>query len=88
MEDGSEIDWSPLQHKYVQLADHIEAQIRDGRLAPRAALPSVPRLAETYGVAKMTASRAVKVLVERGLVVVVFGRGTFVRDPEDVPPDA
>lgn len=82
------IDWNPTKYRYVQIADHIEAQIRDGRLQPRAALPAVDRLAEEYGVARMTIIRATKLLVERGLVVVLSGRGTFVRDPDDVPPAA
>lgn len=76
------IEWNPTKHRYVEIADHIEAQIRNGDLPPRAALPSVPRLAEQYGVAKMTIARAVRVLVERDLVVIVTGRGTFVRDQD------
>ena len=80
----SPIEWNPTRYRYVQIADHIEQQIRDGQLQPRAALPSIPRLAEEYGVAKMTIARAVRVLEERGLVVVLLGRGTFVRDPDDV----
>lgn len=79
------IDWNPLKYRYVEIADHIEAQIRNGDLPPRAALPAIGRLAEEYGVARMTIVRATKLLVERGLVVILSGRGTFVRDPEDVP---
>lgn len=82
---GYPIEWNPTKYRYVQIADHVEQQIRDGRLQPRAALPSIPRMAEEYGVAKMTIARAVQVLVDRGLVVVLLGRGTFVRDPDDAP---
>ena len=81
------IEWNPTKHRYVEIADHIESQIRSGALQPRAALPSVPRMAEQYGVAKMTITRAVRVLVQRDLVVIVHGRGTFVREPDDVPDD-
>lgn len=73
------IDFDPTEYRYVQIADHIEGQIRDGTLSEGAALPSVPNLAEEYGVARMTIKRAVELLVERGLVVVLRGRGTFVR---------
>lgn len=74
-------EWDPTQYRYVQIADHIQAQIADGRLQPGAALPAIGRLAEEYGVANMTIIRATEVLVERGLVVVLRGRGTFVRRP-------
>ena len=73
------IEWDPTQYRYVQIADHIEAQIQDGTLAEGAALPSTRALAEEYGVANMTILRAVEVLVERKLVTVLHGRGTFVR---------
>lgn len=77
-------EWNPLKYRYVEIADHIEQQIRSGAIPPRAALPAIGRLAEEYGVARMTIIRATKVLAERGLVVILSGRGTFVRD--DLPP--
>ena len=80
------IEWNPTKYRYVQIADHIEEQIRNGGLQPRAALPAIDRLAEEYGVARMTIVRATKLLAERGAVVILSGRGTFVRDPDDVPP--
>ncbi|WP_301177324.1 winged helix-turn-helix domain-containing protein [Actinomadura geliboluensis] len=75
------MDWDPTRYRYEQIADDIAGQIADGRLPPRAALPSIDRLAEEYGVARMTIIRAVRVLTDRGLVVVLSGRGTFVRPP-------
>lgn len=76
-------DWDPTQYRYVQIADYIAAQIADGTLGEGAALESIGRLAEQYGVARMTIVRAVEVLKERDLVVVLRGRGTFVkRQPE------
>lgn len=88
MTSDDPFEWNPTKYRYVQIADDIEKQISDGRLTPRAALPSIDRLAQEYGVARMTIVRAVKVLTDRGLVVVLSGRGTFVRDPEEVPPPA
>lgn len=64
---------------YMLIADDIAAQIRDGRLAPGARLPGETALAEHYGCARMTVRRARRELEERGLVVVVHGKGTFVR---------
>lgn len=75
------IDWDPTQYRYVQIADHIEQQIDSGRLQAGAALPAIGRLAEEYGVARMTIIRATQVLVDRELVVVLRGRGTYVRRP-------
>lgn len=63
---------------YRQLADIIAAKIASGELAPDRPIPAETRLAEEYGVARLTARRAVRELRERGLVHTVTGRGTFV----------
>jgi GntR family transcriptional regulator len=65
-------------HVWRQIADDLIADITSGDLPPGAKLPGGPELAEIYGVAKATAARAVKALVEEGRVVVLIGRGTFV----------
>ncbi|MGI5252761.1 GntR family transcriptional regulator [Actinacidiphila glaucinigra] len=65
---------------YVQLADDIAAQIAEGRLAPGAMLPGERDLAGIYGVAYLTARRAVKLLRERGLVVTLPAKGTYVAE--------
>lgn len=77
------MDWDPTKYRYEQIADDLAAQIADGQLPPRSALPAIDRLAEEYGVARMTIIRAVRVLTDRGLVVVLSGRGTFVRPPAE-----
>ncbi|MCH0538398.1 GntR family transcriptional regulator [Streptomyces sp. MUM 203J] len=41
-------------------------------------IPSETRLAEQHGVARLTARRATQELRERGLVVTVRGKGSFV----------
>jgi DNA-binding GntR family transcriptional regulator len=71
-------------HVYVQVAADIEADIDAGRLAPGARLPSEIELGQQYGVARMTARRAVELLRERGRVVTLTGRGTYVT-PRDTP---
>ncbi|MFE7548842.1 GntR family transcriptional regulator [Streptomyces gardneri] len=63
---------------YVQLAEIIAQQIASGRLAPDRPIPSEPRLAEEYGVARLTARRAVQELRDRGLVITVRGKGSYV----------
>ncbi|MFK0117200.1 GntR family transcriptional regulator [Streptomyces sp. NPDC090994] len=63
---------------YVQLADVIAEKIKTGELAPDRPIPSENHLAEDYGVARLTARRAAQELRERGLVVTVRGKGSFV----------
>jgi GntR family transcriptional regulator len=70
---------------YVQLADVIADMIRSGVLAPDRPIPSEHHLADEYGVARLTARRAARELRERGLVVTVRGKGSFVT--EQAPGD-
>jgi DNA-binding GntR family transcriptional regulator len=63
----------------VQVAADIEADIEAGKLAPDTRLPSEAELSEQYGVARVTVRRALESLRERGKVVTVQGRGTYVR---------
>jgi DNA-binding GntR family transcriptional regulator len=65
---------------YRQLADIIAAKIAAGELQPDRPIPAETRLAEEYGVARLTARRAVRDLRERGLVVTVRGKGSFVAE--------
>ncbi|WP_343233321.1 winged helix-turn-helix domain-containing protein [Streptomonospora sp. PA3] len=63
---------------YAALADHIVARVLAGDLVPGARLRAERDLAEEYGVAYMTVRRAMQVLRERGVVVTVHGKGTFI----------
>lgn len=67
---------------YVQVADFIAARIASGELAPDARLTAERDLAAELGVAYDTVRRATALLRERGLIVTVQGRGTFVAVPE------
>jgi GntR family transcriptional regulator len=62
----------------VQVAADIEADIDAGQIAPDTRLPSEAELAVQYGVARVTVRRALEQLRERGKVVTVHGRGTYV----------
>ena len=70
--------YSP-EPRYRQLAGILRARIERGELEPGDRLPSQPTLAQEYGIAKMTAAKALQVLVDEGLAVVVPGMGTFVK---------
>jgi GntR family transcriptional regulator len=60
------------------VADHIAARIEAGDLPPGARLPGERDLAAEYGVALMTARRALRDLRERGLVRTLPSKGTFI----------
>ncbi|SFO14271.1 regulatory protein, gntR family [Actinomadura madurae] len=79
MSNPPEIDHEGPRPVYVQVADIIAARIDAGDLQPDRPIPSEARMAEEFGVARLTARRAVRELRDRGLVVTVPGRGTFVR---------
>jgi GntR family transcriptional regulator len=63
---------------YEQLAALIRDEIRSGALQPRRPVPSVRQLVQEHGVARDTATKALKVLEAEGLIRVVHGRGWFV----------
>ncbi|MGP3636214.1 GntR family transcriptional regulator [Streptomyces sp. 24-1644] len=76
------MDQDPMQYVYVQVADRVEREIRDGRLPHGARLPNERAMGAQYGVAPGTARRAVAELRERGLVVTLPNKGTFVVAPD------
>ena len=82
MSDHPAIDPTAPKLVYVQVADHITARIEAGELAPGARLPAERDLAVEYGVAYDTIRRATALLRDRGLIITIVGRGTYVT-PED-----
>lgn len=71
----------PLE--YRRIADELGARIVSGEFAPGSKLPAEPVLAQEYEVAYGTLRRAMDVLRERGLVVTIWGKGTFVRKDQE-----
>jgi GntR family transcriptional regulator len=64
----------------------IARKIESGELRPGDEVPSVTKLAETYGVSHTTARRALADLKARGLTEAVPGWKTFVRQvPQNGP---
>lgn len=66
---------------YRQVAAILRARIESGELRPKQRLPSIAGLVQEYGIARTTAAKALKVLVDEGLAEVVPGWGTYVTDP-------
>lgn len=71
---------------YMRVADDIAARIASGELAAGARLRAERDLAEHYGVAYGTVRRAMQVLRERGLILTIHGRGTYVAGQPGAPP--
>lgn len=65
---------------YLQLADLLKERILDGVYRCGEKIPSEAALSREHGLALMTVRQAVGVLVERGLLDRVPGRGTYVKE--------
>ena len=63
---------------YQQIADRLRERIQSGELVPDRPIPSETQLMQEFGVARLTARKAVRVLVVEGMVYVVRGRGSYV----------
>jgi GntR family transcriptional regulator len=61
------------------VADDIARRITDGEITAK--LPSERSLAEEYGVAYTTVRHAMALLRDRGVIITVHGRGTYVTPP-------
>lgn len=73
----------PARYLYELLADHLASLIGSGQLPPRTPLPAEGRLANLCGVSLGTARQATQVLRQRGLVVTVRSKGTYVAQPNE-----
>ncbi len=65
---------------YVQIVKYVTSHIEDGSWQPGHRLPAERAMADDWGVAYQTIRRAMKELREKGLIVSVQGRGTYVKD--------
>jgi GntR family transcriptional regulator len=73
------VDSSSDRAVYRQIADHLRAAMDRGRLRQGDQLPSEAQLMNHYGVARMTARNALRVLLDEGLITAEHGRGVYVR---------
>jgi GntR family transcriptional regulator len=71
----------PPGYLYAAVADHIAARIGAGELSAGARLPGEREMADEYDVSLGTARRAVVELRDRGLVITLPAKGTFVIEP-------
>lgn len=69
-----------IGYLYAKVADHIVERINAGELPPGTRLPAEGDLADEYGIALGTIRRATQELRDRGRVISLPGKGTFVTD--------
>jgi GntR family transcriptional regulator len=63
---------------YLRVADDLAAQIDTGELPAGTQIPAERDLAAAYGVSYDSVRRATATLRDRGLIVTVQGKGTYV----------
>ena len=76
----SAVDHDSNVPPYRQVAAILRKGIDSGEIGPRQRLPSIATLVQEYGIARTTAAKALKVLVDEGLAEVVPGWGTYVTE--------
>ena len=74
----SAVDHDSNVPPYRQVAAILRERIGSGELGPHQRLPSIAGLVQEYGIARTTAAKALRVLVDEGLAEVVPGWGTYV----------
>ncbi len=86
----SRLNWprKALRPLHARLRSAIQAQITDGTLGPKEALPSERSLEEQTGVSRTTIRQALRGLAEAGLVKPVVGAGSFILERRDATPEA
>jgi LacI family transcriptional regulator len=74
-----------IRTKHALIYDHIRRQIESGRFPPGSRIPTESELCDQFDVSRMTVSRALRELVNEGLLLRRHGAGTFVHEhPEPV----
>src|SRR6266487_4443757 len=63
---------------YMQGAGILRGQIEAGKIEARRPVPSIRTLCQTYGIARTTAAKSLRVLADEVLIRQVPGRGWFV----------
>ena len=67
---------------YESVESALAAGIADGTLPPETQLPPEEGLIERFKVSRTTVRKAIQNLIDRGLVEVRRGKGTFVTQPK------
>jgi GntR family transcriptional regulator len=77
--EHSAVNPGAAEFPHRQIAEILRTRIRNGDWAPGERLPSIPAIAEMFGVAKQTVQRTIDQLRLEGLLITKPGSGTYVR---------
>ena len=77
--DDHEVDRHSPVAAYIQVAGFLRDAIQAGEYQPGQRLPSITDLVQTYGIARLTAAKALRLLVAEGLADAPPGMGTYVK---------
>jgi GntR family transcriptional regulator, mannosyl-D-glycerate transport/metabolism system repressor len=64
--------------RYMQVASALREQIKDGEIKPGYPIPSIATLCLETGYSRHTCGKAIRALVQEGLVTRVMGLGYYV----------
>jgi GntR family transcriptional regulator len=74
------VDLEGPEPLYEQIAVILGARIADGTYPPRRRVPSEAAICDEFSVSRPTARSALQLLSQRGLIVTVRGKGSFVME--------
>jgi DNA-binding GntR family transcriptional regulator len=63
---------------YIRLAAELRRQITEGKLPPGSPTPSITTLTQDHGHARQTCAKALRLLVDEGLLIRYPGLGYYV----------
>jgi GntR family histidine utilization transcriptional repressor len=81
LSDESRRTQKTFQPLYLKLKQYILHCIESGQWAEQTRIPAEKRLAEDFGVSRMTANRAINELTNEGRLFRIQGDGTYVSPP-------
>ncbi|MDT2816134.1 GntR family transcriptional regulator [Vagococcus carniphilus] len=73
----NELSHAPL---YEQIVIYVKKQIKEGILTPGDRLLSVREMANTLNINPNTVNRAYKILEKEEFIVIIHGKGTFIKN--------
>lgn len=75
---GQAVEGAKPATRYEDVANQLRAAIKAGEFPPDVRLPGEPVLAERFGAARITVRKALEMLQQEGLIVVIPSKGRFV----------
>lgn len=81
-----QIDRTSSHPIYSQLASWIETKINSGEWQTEFKFPGEVELAQSLGVSRGSLRKAISILIKKGLIVQIHGKGTFVGHPTTEHP--